>query len=51
MPPMGQQLLANVARDITLTPEEAARFTHLLGAQQVASGDHLLVAGERAPCL
>ena len=48
---MYQQILANVARDISLTPEEAARFTHLLGTQQVASGDHLLVAGERATCL
>jgi len=48
---MYQQILANVARDITLTPEQAARFTHLLGTQQVASGDHVLVAGERAPYL
>jgi CRP-like cAMP-binding protein len=45
---MYQPILANVARDITLTPEEATRFTHLLGTQQVASGDHLLVVGERA---
>jgi hypothetical protein len=36
MPPMYQEILANVARDITLTPEEAARFTHLLSAQQLA---------------
>lgn len=48
---MLHHILANVARDITLTPEEAARFTHLLGTQEVANGDHLLVAGERAPCL
>ena len=48
---MYQEIVANVARDIILTPEEAARFTHLLGTQQVASGDHLLMAGERATCL
>jgi CRP-like cAMP-binding protein len=48
---MLHHILANVARDITLMPEEAARFTHLLGTQEVASGDHLLVAGEHAPCL
>jgi len=46
-----QPILANIARDITLTPEQAAYFTQLLGTQQVASGDHLLVAGERATCL
>jgi CRP-like cAMP-binding protein len=45
---MHQQILANVARDITLTPEEATCFTQLLRPQQVASGEHLLVAGGRA---
>ncbi|UOQ69909.1 Crp/Fnr family transcriptional regulator [Hymenobacter volaticus] len=48
---MYSQILANVARHVILTPEEAARFTHLLGPQQVASGEHVLVAGERATCL
>jgi CRP-like cAMP-binding protein len=48
---MYSQILANVARHVTLTPEQAASFTHLLRAQQVASGDHLLVAGEHATCL
>jgi CRP-like cAMP-binding protein len=48
---MYQPILANVARHVTLTSEEAAYFTHLLGTQQVASGEHLLVVGEHAPCL
>jgi CRP-like cAMP-binding protein len=48
---MYQEILTNLARDITLTSEEAARFTDLLGTQQVASGDHLLVAGQRATSL
>ncbi|TVT43279.1 Crp/Fnr family transcriptional regulator [Hymenobacter setariae] len=48
---MYQQILANVALHITLTPEEALSFTHLLGTQQVASGEHLLVMGERAASL
>ncbi|MBJ6142799.1 Crp/Fnr family transcriptional regulator [Hymenobacter sp. BT559] len=48
---MYSQILANVARHVTLTPEQATSFTHLLRAQQVASGDHLLVAGEHTTCL
>lgn len=47
MLPMHQQILANVARDMTITPEEAICFTRLLGVQQVAGGDQLLVAGAR----
>jgi CRP-like cAMP-binding protein len=48
---MYQEILANVARDITLTTDEAARFTRLLGTQLVASGHHLLVVGEHATSL
>ncbi|MGI4832387.1 MAG: Crp/Fnr family transcriptional regulator [Janthinobacterium lividum] len=45
---MYQEILANVARHVTLTPEEVIIFTKLLSAQYVVSGGHLQVAGERA---
>lgn len=42
-------ILANVARHITLTPEEATVFTALLTSQRVARHGTLLAAGEPAP--
>ncbi len=48
---MYSDILANVARHITLTPDEATIFTALLTPQQVARHGTLLVAGEPAPYL
>jgi CRP-like cAMP-binding protein len=48
---MYPDILANVARHITLTPDEAAFFTALLVPQHVARSGTLLVAGERAQYL
>jgi CRP-like cAMP-binding protein len=45
---MYPDILANIARHIRLTPDEAAFFTALLVPQHVARYGHLLAAGERA---
>lgn len=45
---MHQDILANVARHITLAPAEAAFFTALLVPQHVARSGPLLTVGERA---
>ena len=46
---MYDAILANVARHITLTPEEAAVFTALLVPQHVARAGQILEAGQRVP--
>jgi len=48
IPSLYAAILANVARDVTLTPAEEALFTALLLPQQVARYDYLLQAGQAA---